>query len=251
MTRWNILWVFLLLSSLAFGQEELVQFEQANKLYRDGEFAKAAQLYERIIVNGEESPALFYNLGNCYFKTQNIPSAILAYERAKRLAPHDDDIAYNLRLANLRVVDKIEPVPQIFFIEWWISLLNMFSSDGWAVTAIAALWAAAIGGAVFLRIRWTLIQRVSVLVTFFSILICALSVGAMFRQMNQERNEHSAIVFSPTVSVKSAPDNQSTDLFVIHEGVKVELLDALSDWRKIRLADGKVGWMQLESLQII
>jgi len=251
MRCWSILWVMLLLSPLAFGQEELLQFEQANKLYRDGEFAKASQLYERIIANGDESAALYYNLGNCYFKTQNIPSAILSFERAKRLAPHDDDIAYNLRLANLRVIDKIEPVPQIFFIEWWLSLINMFSSDGWATAAIAALWCAAIGGAVFIRIRWILIQRVSILVTFLAIVVCALAVGAMFRQMNQERNDRSAVVFAPSVSVKSAPDNQSTDLFVIHEGVKVELLDAVSDWRKIRLADGKVGWMQSESLQII
>ena len=241
----------LVLSSIAFGQEELVQFEQANQLYRNGEYDTAAQLYERIVANGDESAALYYNLGNCYFKVQNIPSAILSYERAKRLAPHDDDIAYNLHLANLRVIDKIEPIPQVFIIEWWLYLINMFSPDAWATIAIAALWCAAIGGAVFLRIRWVLIQRISVLCTFFSIMICALAVGAMYRQINQERNEHSAVVFAPSVSVKSAPDNQSTDLFVIHEGLKVELLDAVSEWRKIRLADGKVGWMQAESLQII
>src|SRR5713101_7431323 len=132
--------VFVFIGQSLLAQEASLQFGQANQLYRDGKYEKAAGVYEQIINNGYEGAALYYNLGNAYFKLKNIPSAILSYERARRLDPHDEEILYNLRLANLRVVDKIEPIPQIFFVEWWHSLMNSFSSSGWAVAAIVSLW---------------------------------------------------------------------------------------------------------------
>src|SRR6059036_404081 len=128
MKRWYLVLLLFICQTLV-AQEAVRQFEQANQLYRDGKYDQAAGLYEQVISNGYESAALYYNLGNACFKLKNTPSAILNYERAKRLAPHDEDILYNLRLANLRIVDKIEPIPQIFFIDWWRSLVNTFSSS--------------------------------------------------------------------------------------------------------------------------
>src|SRR6266849_1193138 len=119
----------LLLSVQAgFAQEARLEFNQANQLYRDAQYDKAARLYEQVVKNGYESPALYYNLGNCYFKLRNIPASILNYERARRLSPHDDDISYNLRLANQRVVDKIEPLPQLFLVDWWNGYIGLFSA---------------------------------------------------------------------------------------------------------------------------
>src|SRR5208283_3571750 len=152
MKRFCILFL-LLVPSLLIADEASLQIEQANQLYRSGTYQKAAELYEQILKNGYESPALYYNLGNAYFKMQNIPAAILSYERGKRLAPRDEDILYNLRLANLRVVDKIEPLPQLFLIEWWNAFVNFFSSDGWGMIGIVMLWVAACGGVAYLRAR--------------------------------------------------------------------------------------------------
>src|SRR6266571_8467857 len=149
----------LFCTTLAVAQEEVLQFEQANQSYRNGDYKKAAQLYEKILDNGYESAALYYDLGNCYFKLENIPATILSYERARRLAPHDEDISYNLRLANLRVVDKIDALPRLFFVDWGTALMNMFSSDGWALVEIVSLWCAMLCGVTFFLFRSVVIQR--------------------------------------------------------------------------------------------
>ena len=234
-----------------FAQEAERQFEEANQLYRNGEYQRAAAMYEQIIKNGYADAALYYNLANAYFKLKNIPAAILNYERAHRLAPNDEDVSYNLRLANLRVIDKIEPIPQLFLIGWWWTFIDMFSSDGWAIVSIISLWCAVIGGGVYFVIRSALIQRISFLLSSLAVLVCLLSFVGTYQRINRERSQQNAIVFAPSISIKSSPDAQSTDLFVLHEGVKVELLDSVGEWKKIRLADGKVGWMPAESLNSI
>ncbi|MDI6765696.1 MAG: tetratricopeptide repeat protein [Bacteroidota bacterium] len=243
--------ITLFICELAFAQEAAIQFEHANQLYRNGEYQKAVQMFEQVIKNGYESPALYYNLGNAYFKQNNIPASILNYERAKRLSPNDDDINYNLRLANLRVIDKIEPIPRLFIVNWWKSFVNLFSSSGWSWVAIFSIWVAAICGAFIFVLRSILLQRLAFVGIIITIFIIVLTSISMFQRYQSEQKEQVAIVFSQTVSVKSAPDEQSTDLFVLHEGVKVEFLDAVGDWRKIRLADGKVGWLMFDTVQVI
>jgi len=155
--------MLVLFSSLVFGQEASLQFEQANQLYRNSDYKRAAQIYEQIEKNGYENPSLYYNLGNAYFKLHNIPAALLSYERARRLSPHDEDILYNLRLANVRVIDKIEPLPRLFFVEWWQSFIGLFSSDGWAVVGIVTLWIAVCCGILYFIFHSMLLQRIVVL----------------------------------------------------------------------------------------
>ncbi len=249
--RYVALLLMLLFTAAAFGEEAGVQFEQANIAYRNGQYKQAADMYEQILRNGYAFPALYYNLGNAYFKLNDVPGAILAYERAKRLAPGDDDILYNLRLANLRVVDKIEPVPQLFLVRWWNAFVELYTSDAWAKIGIAALWLFALSASLFLVVRSLLAQRFLLTMALLLFVATALAFANVAQDRRAELAQTYAVVFSPTVSVKSSPDNQSTDLFVIHEGVKVELLDSLGDWRKIRLADGKIGWLSTQAVQII
>lgn len=248
----SVLVIGLLLAALnVYSQEESLQFAQANQAYRSGDFSKAAELYEQIARNGYRHPSLFYNLGNSYYKLKNIPAAILNYERAKRLAPRDEDIAYNLRLANLRIVDKIEPIPQLFFAEWWNAFLGELPSAGWAVVIIAALWLAVVAGSLVVLLRSVVIRRISLAAATLFLLCAVVGIVGATQQLHNEQNTHDAVVFTPSAAVKSAPDEKSTDLFVLHEGVKIELLDSVGDWVKIRLADGKVGWLPLASAVII
>ena len=243
--------VFLLSGCVAFAQEASLQFGQANQFYRSADYRQAAQMYEQVIRNGFESPELYYNLGNSYFKQQNVPAAILNFERAKRLSPNDDDINYNLRLANLRVVDKIEPIPRLFFMNWLSAFINLFSSDGWSVVVIILLWISAFSGALIYTARSVTVQRLIFILLLVTLLSGILSIIGMIQRHNIEQNEKWAVIFAQTVSVKSAPDAQSTDLFVIHEGVKAEFLDSVGDWRKIRLADGKIGWLLMKEVELI
>lgn len=250
--RMHVLLVLVvLLVQSSFADEAALQLEQANQLYRGGDFQKAAVMYEQIVKNGYESAPLYYNLGNAYFKLHNIPASILNYERAKRLAPRDEDISYNLRLCNLRVVDKIEAIPALFFVEWWHGLMNLMSSDSWAMLGIAMLWCAVICGAVFLVSRSLLLRRSMFSLAVICLIAALFSFVGMMQRSHIEQSNQQAIVFSQTVSVKSAPDVQSTDLFVLHGGVKVEVMDNVSGWQKIRLADGKIGWIPTDALQTI
>lgn len=251
MRSWILCWLAFTVAGNCLADEASLQFDQANQLYRGGEFQKAGAMYEQIVKNGYESPSLYYNLGNTYFKLRKIPAAILNYERAKRLAPHDEDISYNLRLSNLHVVDKVDVIPPLFFVEWWRSFLNLMSADGWSVLVIGALWCMVVSAGVFLISRSMLIRRVTLPLAFCFLTAALLSLVAMMQRSRIEESEMEAIVFSPSVSAKSAPDAQSTDLFVLHEGVKAELTDSVAGWKKIRLADGKVGWIPAEAVQPI
>ena len=244
----TVLLILLAVPALLLAQEEALQFEQANGFYRNSDYRKAAEMYEQVSRNGYESPALFYNLGNAYFKLQNFPSAALSYERARRLAPHDEDILYNLRLVNLRVIDKIDPIPRLFLVEWWNTIVTQFSSSGWALAGIVGLWLAAGFAALFVLLRQAMMQRIAFLLACLAVI---LSIGSFVWMVQAEQSVNAGIVFAQSIAVKSAPDAQSTELFVLHEGVKVEVLDAVGEWRKIRLADGKVGWLTAASLQII
>jgi tetratricopeptide (TPR) repeat protein len=245
-----VILLFVLTAGLR-AEEASLMFEQANQFYRSNDYQKAASLYEQVVKNGYESPYVFFNLGNAYFKLQNIPAAILNYERAHRLAPHDEDISYNLRLANLRIVDRIEPVPELFIIAWWKSCVNFLSSGGWATVSIIALWCIVAGIAILLMSRLLMLQRIALFTALLAFLIAIVGFIATYQRLRIERDSQSAILFIASVSVKSAPDEQSTDLFVLHEGVKVEFLDSVGEWRKIRLLDGKVGWLHSSAAQVI
>ena len=241
----------LLLAAPAASQEAVRNFSAGNEQYRGGKYEEAAGTYEQIVTNGYESAALYYNLGNAHYKNGNIPAAILSYERAKRLAPGDEDIRHNLALANLRIVDKIDPIPRLFLVEWWEGLIGLMSSSGWGMLAIGALWAAALLLAAFRLLRGRIVQRALSISGAAAIVLGAFAFIAGGIQDTRESSENLAILFAPSASVKSAPDAQSTDLFVVHEGVKIDLLDAVGEWRKIRLADGKIGWLPAADMKVI
>lgn len=243
--------IALFISSLCFSQEARLQFEKANQLYRDGKYLDAVEMYGQIYRNGFESPSLHYNMGNAFFKLNNISRSILSYERAKRLSPGDEDVLYNLRLANLRVIDKIEPVPKLFFIGWWDSFVNLMPSSQWAVVIIFLLWVTVIASAGLLILKRIAVQRIFLFLSVFAIFFTIISFVGMYQRLSEEESDTQAIIINQTVSVKSAPDDQSTDLFVLHEGVKVELLDNVEKWHKIKLLDGKVGWLEEEAVEII
>lgn len=232
-------------------QEAERNFAEANDLYRKGDHAAAAVLYEKILANGYEGAALYYNLGNARYKSGAIPEAILNYERALRLAPGDDDILHNLQLANLRIVDRIDPIPRLFLVEWWEALLALLPATGWGTLGIVLLWTAAVCLAAARLLRAPLPRRLTLVAGTALVLVAAFAFAAGGIRDGRDRTGNAAIVFAATTPVKSAPDAASTDLFVIHGGLKVELLDTVGEWKKIRLADGKVGWLPEGELRVI
>jgi tetratricopeptide (TPR) repeat protein len=243
--------LFLLLPLFSTAKQEDALFNEANRLYKEQNYEVAIALYDSILKAGYASPELYFNLGNAYFKTGNLAPAILNYERAKKLAPADEDIDFNLRIANLRVVDRVEAVPELFFVRWAKNLVIHFSSDGWATLALILFLVTFIVGAIFLFLKHYLLKRLAFFVALIFLLLSITSAIIAYSQYNYQRESSAGIVFAKNVYVKSSPDAQSTNLFMLHEGIKISLIGADGEWQKIQLADGKVGWMLKSGLQEI
>lgn len=226
-------------------------FTTANNHYQNEDFQKAAEYYEQIIALGYISEAVYYNLGNCYFKLNEIGRAILNYERALKLDPNNEDILFNLKLANLRVADRIEPLPQMLVVAWIKNILSAFTSDGWAIGSTFFLWLTLAYVACFLFINRPSLRQFLFLSALFSFLFSIILFLIAWRQSNVEKNQRHGIVMVTNTYIKSAPAANATDLFILREGVKAEILDEANGWRKIRLADGKVGWIELSHIEII
>ena len=225
-------------------------YAEANNVYKAGNYDSAQVLYSEIIQNGMVSSDLFYNLGNTFFKKGNIPEAILFFERALRLAPNDEDIRYNLAIANTYITDKITPLDNMFLAKWWESITYSFSLTAWSIIFICLLFIAA--GLITMYVVSSR-RKVKQLGLIGGVLVFGVSIleilltNSAFNKLNAEQ----AIVFAPTVNVKSAPGLNSTDQFVIHEGLKVEILDSDGDWTRIRLSDGNSGWLLSQSIERI
>ena len=223
----------------------------AETAYAAEQYDKAIELYESILKSYGDSYELYYNLGNSYYKDGKIAHAILNYERALLIKPGDSDIRFNLELAKQQTVDKIEPIKEFFMIEWFRSVQNLIGVDSWATLGIVC-FVLFIGCLVlFFFSKWMRIKKVGFYlgILFFIVVIFA-NIFA-YNQKNELVNREGAIIFAPTVTVKSSPDNSGTDLFVLHEGTKVHVRGSIGDWVEIMFEDGNVGWINKKDITII
>jgi tetratricopeptide (TPR) repeat protein len=218
-------------------------WEKANAYYTTEEYQQAASTFEQIVSSGEESAKLYFNLGNAYYKSGDVNNAILNYERAKLLAPHDEDIAFNLQIANQFVVTKIEELPQPFFLRWRTSVINKYPTDTWAYFSIGAFILFLFLLAVFLFSRTVTVKRISFWIGMLAIVFSGFTFSMAAQQKGKINKRKHAIVFCPRVTVKSSPSETGTDLFLIYEGLKLEVTDQLDKWTEIKLADGNKGWL--------
>ncbi|MFO7829293.1 MAG: tetratricopeptide repeat protein [Bacteroidales bacterium] len=225
--------------------------DSANQAYVDGNYTIAIDTYEKVLELGYESAALYYNLGNAYYKQNIIDQAILNYERALLLKPNDEDIIYNLEMANRLIVDRIEKLPVFFITNWIKNMINLFSSDLWAIISIISFLAALFFISIYMYTRWYGVKKTAFWLGFATILICISSFIFSYKQKQKIVDNTTAIVMSPSVTVKSSPDISGTDLFVIHEGTKVWIQDKIGIWKQIRLSDGSKGWLKTESIEEI
>lgn len=230
---------------------EQVVFDKANQLYLNGDYSSAREEYQKIINSGFESVELYYNLGNTFYKLGQIPSAILYYEKALILDPKDVDIRFNLDLANSLVVDKINPANEFFLRKWIRAFAGSLKADVWGIVSLISfiLLLSVIVSAYVdrgFRFRKLFLTGVAFLVVVFAVSILMGSI-----QHQQYAHTDSAIVFSSSLTAKSSPDPAGTDLFVIHEGVKVKITDKVGSWIRIRLADGNEAWIPENSVERI
>ena len=223
----------------------------ADSSYVRGEYQQAIKEYESLLKNGA-SADLYYNLGNAYYRTENITKAVLNYERALLLSPSDRDIRFNLQMARSKTIDKITPEQEMFFITWYRSLVNLASVDGWARTALWALALAIVLALLYLFSDRIWLRKVGFFGALFLIAIFVFSNIFAHQQKELLVNRKGAIVTASSVTVKSTPDKKGTDLFILHEGTKVTITDSsMREWKGVRLADGKEGWIETKQIELI
>ncbi len=224
---------------------------QADNAYNQGLYDSSVNLYNQVLNKHLESATLYYNLGNAWFKKGEIPHAILYYEKAKKLSPDDEDINYNLKVANSLIVDKIDTVPKLFFQQWWSYFYDLFGANQWAIILLVS-WALLIlffGIFVFSGNRKRKKAGFFIGVLFLLLTIAGYALASQKYHHSISHNE--AIVFTPTITVKSSPTQTAVDLFVIHEGTKVKVLDKVDNWVKIKIANGSIGWIPKDSVEEI
>lgn len=241
-----LLHTFVLTSVLASLKTE------ADTLYQQDKYDQAAKKYEQIISTKGTSADIYYNLGNAYYKMDAIPQAILYYERALMLSPGDKDIRNNLAIARGKTIDKVTPVSEMFFVTWWHNLSECMSLSSWAILALVSFVLALIGLLIYLLAYAITLRKVGFYSSIVLFAFCVLANVLAWSQYIRMVEHTFAIVMSPAVTVKSSPSNSSTDLFVIHEGSKVEILDAsMEEWREVKFEEGKQGWVSKEVIEEI
>ena len=224
---------------------------EADSAYVRGNYQEAIKGYESLLKQGA-SAEIYYNLGNAYYRTENITRAVLNYERALLLSPGDGDIRFNLQIARSKTIDKIVPESEMFFVTWYRSLVNIMSVDGWGRMALVSLALVIVLFLVYLFSARVWMQKVGFFGGGALLVVFALSNIFAWQQSQNLLYRKGAIVVAPSVTVKSTPAQNGTDLFILHEGTKVVITDgSMKDWREIRLADGKKGWLESKKIELI
>ena len=231
----------LFICSQNFASEQV--FELGNKQYVNENYSAAISLYDSILISGLESSELYYNLGNCHYKTNDWANAIWHYEKSLQLN-NNEKTKHNLELVKLKIIDRIEPLPQLFYKKWWINLTQNLSTQVWQILTLFGM------GFIFvlqLISQFTSLKSKLITKIFSAITVIILLITQTSYHNNFTKKE--AIIFSETITVNSAPTISSTNLFTLHAGSKVEIIDTIGDWINIKIANGNSGWIAQNSIK--
>ncbi|MBT4882093.1 MAG: SH3 domain-containing protein [Flavobacteriales bacterium] len=235
--------ITLLVSISSFASDQL--FEKANRTYNNSDYTSAITLYDSILTIGLESSELYYNLGNCHYKAQNWANAIWHYEKSLKLERNDKTIQ-NLELANLKIIDRIEDIPQLFYKKWWSSFISIFNTFSWQLISILIIWLAL---TIKILSQFTNYKKEHFLSILYSLAL--ISVFATYSSYQRNITKKEAIIFTSSVVVNSAPTTNSTNLFSLHSGSKIEILDTIGEWINIKIANGSSGWIKESGCKVL
>ncbi|MDB5011226.1 MAG: Tetratricopeptide repeat protein [Mucilaginibacter sp.] len=237
--------IAIALPLLSFADDNVqALFQKGNNYYAKAQYKEALKAYQQIVNDGYKSAAVYFNMGNASYKNDDIPSALLYYEKAHKLAPGDEDINFNIRFANLKTTDKIDEAPELFLNRWWREFILSVSVKVLAVLSILFVLAGSAMLIVYFFTNSVFIKKASFYTSIILFFFGMVTLFVSSQQVNYFESHKQAIIFSGSVNVKSGPVEKAGTLFVLHDGTKVNVLDSNNDWIKIKLANGNEGWIK-------
>ncbi len=228
-----------------------VLWQTANTAYNSGDYAQAEACYTRILEQGLHSASLYYNLANAHFKQNELGKALLYYNRALRLRPNDEDIRHNLEYAKQSTKDSIEEIPEFFLKTWIKSLRGALSCTAWSILSLVMLATALAFGLIYMLAQRMSLRKTGFYLMSVTALLFVVTTAFAWSERNMLIKRSEAIVMDSAVSIKSSPDRSATELFVLHEGTKVTIGEAIDGWAEVRIADGRKGWIEDERIERI
>lgn len=226
-------------------------WDKANTAYINSDYHKAIDVYEQILARGLGSPKLYYNLGNAYFKEERLGKAILNYNRALRLAPGNDDIRYNLSVAEAMTKDNIEDIPEFFLVSWLRAVRHTMGCTSWSILSLVALLCMLGLFLLYLLSQRLSLRKAGFYGTLVAFLLFVVTMWFAVAERHEILDDSQAVVMASAAAVKSSPDTSSTDLFVLHEGTTLTITDRLGTWCEVVIADGKKGWLESSKIEVI
>lgn len=243
--------LFTLTISQVKPEEDHSLMMKANEAYQNEDYAQAITIYTEIIDHGNAGAVLYYNLGNAYYKAGENARALLWYERALRLDPHNEDIKHNILFVNRTLVDNIDIMPEFFLNRWWKAISMSMTSGSWAVLSIICSFLFFTAIAVLLISRKPRVRTGMLIASIIFLIGLIFSIVFAYQENARYIKNPEAIIMQSVVTAKSTPNRSGNDLFVIHEGLKVQIADQVGEWYEIRLSNGEKGWIEQQSLEVI
>lgn len=247
----TLIFIFLFTREAVSQDTNPGKFNQGVTYFTSGSYKEALQVWTDIYNTGYRSANLNYNIGNAYFKLNDIPHAILFYEKAYLLKPADENINYNLEIARTLIVDRFQEIPELFFVKWYNFISLILSTNTWAKISLISFILSLLLISLYIYSPKHRHKVIGFWLALSFFILSGISLTLTLRNKSLVYNSHKAIISSPLVSGKSSPDTSGTDLFVLHEGTKVTIGDEVGEWYEIRLSDGNKGWVPVNSLNII
>ena len=242
--------ILLFFISSSIGAQSVQKlFDTANNLYKNGNYTEAIDTYKKIIDKDKISADVYYNLGNAYYKLNKVAPAIYNYEKALKINPLHEDARNNLIFAKRLTLDSIEKLPETFLQKLEKNFLQKLSYNQWAIVTVVLSFLAAILFLLFYFAEIPMKKRLFFLSSMLSFLLFIFSMAITIKEYHFAKNNKEAIIYATKTSVKNEPTLQANDIFTLHEGTKVTVLDSVDNWKKIKLADGKIGWILSNELK--
>ncbi|MFI1771220.1 tetratricopeptide repeat protein [Thalassobellus citreus] len=247
----KLIYILSFLLSLSGLSQNQALFKKANELYNQGKYAEAIDNYTTILESGKHSADLYFNLANANYKLNNIAPSIYYYEKALQLSPDDNDIKNNMAFAKNMTIDAIDVIPESGFSKLVNNVTNMMHFDTWAKISVALVFCFVILFLGYYFAYSTLSKRLAFLSSLTALIGVCITLVFAFHKYNLDKNDNPAIIFAQESKVKSDPNSRSEESFRLHEGTKVQVVEVYNDWNKIKLSDGKTGWIPSKDIKTL